>query len=104
MQNLNFKNITFWRSIKAEIRHRNGSIGVSVLQSFITVVRSGQNRIFVSTGGFTREAKYEAERAPNPIALVDIDDLANLAVDNYPNFDIEGHALLPLMQTYWPAE
>lgn len=90
--------------IKVEIKHRNGSIGSSVLRSFITVVRSGQNGIFVSTGGFTREARYEADRAPNPITLVDLDDLANLAVDNYPHFDTEGRALLPLMQVYWPAE
>lgn len=47
---------------------------------------------------------YEAERAPNPITLVDLDDLANLAVDNYSHFDTEGRALLPLMQVYWPAE
>ncbi|WP_260578865.1 restriction endonuclease [Vreelandella populi] len=36
--------------------------------------------MFLSTGGFTREARYEAERAPNPIALVDLDDLAHLAI------------------------
>ncbi|MGY5320206.1 restriction endonuclease [Vreelandella aquamarina] len=90
--------------IKVEIKHRSGSMGSTVLRSFITVVRSGQNGIFVSTGGFTREARYEAERAPNPITLVDLDDLASLAVENYPNFDTEDRALLPLMHVYWPAD
>lgn len=90
--------------IKVEIKHRAGSMGSTVLRSFITVVRNGQNGLFVSTGGFTREARYEAERAPDPVTLVDLDDLANLAVENYQNFDTEGRALLPLMQVYWPAE
>lgn len=90
--------------IKVEVKHRAGSMGSNILRSFITVVRSGQNGIFISTGGFTREARYEAERAPNPVALVDLDDLANLAVENYQHFDTEGRALLPLMHVYWPVE
>lgn len=79
-------------------------MGSATLRSFISVVRTGQNGIFISTGGFTREARYEADRALNPVALVDIDDLANLAVENYRHFDTEGRALLPLMHVYWPAE
>lgn len=90
--------------IKVEVKHRAGSMGSATVRSFISVVRSGQNGIFISTGGFTREARYEADRAPNPVALVDIDDLANLAVENYQHFDTEGRALLPLMHVYWPAE
>lgn len=90
--------------IKVEVKHRAGSMGSATLRSFISVVRTGQNGIFISTGGFTREARYEADRALNPVALVDIDDLANLTVENYQHFDTEGRALLPLMHIYWPAE
>jgi|SRR5690554_1400786 len=89
--------------IKVEVKHRNGSQGAQQIRNFIGVLRHGDNGIFVSTGGFTKEARYEAERAPHPLTLVDIDDLADLTVDHYDTFDIEGRTLLPLMRVYWPA-
>lgn len=58
----------------------------------------------VSTGGFTREARYEAERATFPITLIDTDDLANLVVAHYESLDLDGWALLPLIRVYWPDE
>lgn len=59
--------------IKVEVKHRNGSMGSQTLRSFIGALRAGDKGIFVSTGGFTREARYEAERSNIPITLVDID-------------------------------
>ena len=90
--------------IKAEVKHRAGSIGAPVIRGFIGALRDGDSGLFVSTGGFTREARYEAERATIPVTLIDIDDLADLIVVHYENFDLSGRALIPLVRIYWPAE
>jgi len=90
--------------IKVEVKHRSGSMGSQAIRSFVGVLRSGDTGLYVSTGGFTKEARYEAERATFPITLIDTDDLANLIVSHYDNFDFEGRALLPLIRVYWPAE
>jgi restriction system protein len=90
--------------IKAEVKHRSGSMGSNPIRSFIGALREGDQGLFISTGGFTREARYEAERATIPVTLIDIDLLADLVVANYERFDIEGQRLLPLVKVYWPAE
>lgn len=90
--------------IKVEVKHRGGTIGSQALRSFIGALRPGDRGIFLSTGGFTREARYEAERSNIPVTLVDIDTLAELIVDYYEDFDLDGKALIPLVRIYWPAE
>ena len=89
--------------VVAEVKHRRDPMGAPEIRSFLGGLREGDRGLFVSTGGFTREAKYEANRAPIPIRLVDLEDLAKLVEDNYEAFDREGHALLPLRRIYWPA-
>lgn len=90
--------------IKVEVKHRSGPISAQLIRSFIGALRPGDRGIFVSTGGFTREARYESDRANIPVTLVDIDTLAELVVDYYEDFDLEGKALIPLIRIYWPAE
>ena len=90
--------------IKAEVKHRSGSMGSQAIRSFIGALRPGDRGVYVSSGGFSREARYEAERANIPVSLVDIDELASLVVDYYEDFDLEGKALVPLVKIYWPAD
>ncbi len=90
--------------IKAEVKHRSGSMGSQAIRSFVSVLRAGDNGLYISTGGFSREARYEADRAVHPVTLIDTDDLADLIVAHYDNFDLEGRALLPLIRVYWPAD
>ncbi len=90
--------------IKAEVKHRAGSMSSQNIRSFLGALRDGDSGLFISTGGFTKDARYEAERATVPLTLIDIDDLANLIVTHYEQFDMEGKTLLPLVKIYWPAE
>ena len=90
--------------IKVEVKHRSGSMGSQAIRSFLGALRDGDSGLFISTGGFSREARYEAERATVPVTLIDIDELANLIVTHYEQFDVEGKALLPLVKIYWPVE
>ena len=90
--------------IKAEVKHRDGSMGAPAIRGFIGTLREGDSGLFISTGGFTKESRYEAERSTFPLTLVDMDDLSNLIVAHYENFDLEGRALLPLIRVFWPSE
>lgn len=90
--------------IKAEVKHRATTMGAQDIRSFLGGLRPGDRGLYVSTGGFTKEAKYEAERSNTPATLVELDDLAELVVAHYDKFDTEGRALIPLVKVYWPAE
>jgi len=89
--------------IRCEVKHREGSIGSPLLRSFIGGLRENDKGLYVSTGGFTREARYEAERSTVPVTLVDIDELVELLTQYYDNADSETKALIPLLKLYWPA-
>lgn len=56
----------------------------------------------MSTGGFTKDARYEAERASIPLSLMDIDELVEAVITNYEALDNETRQLLPLRRLYWP--
>lgn len=91
--------------IKAEVKHRSRTqIGSSEIRSFIGGLREGDRGIYVSTGGFTREGRYEADRSNVPVTLLDLDELAKLVVSYYESFDLDGRALIPLVRVYWVAE
>ena len=89
--------------IRVEVKHRNETVGAPLLRSFLGGLRQSDRGLYVSTGGFTKEARYEAERATIPVTLVDIDDLAQLLIKNYDTADTETKALVPLVKIYWPA-
>jgi restriction system protein len=91
--------------IKVEVKHRpKSAMGSGEIRSFIGSLRTGDRGLYVSTGAFSKEAKYEAERSNVPVTLLDLRDLAQLVTDNYENFDQKGRALLPLVRIYRPAE
>lgn len=91
--------------IKVEVKHRpKTKMGGPELRNFLGALRGGDRGLYVSTGGFTEDAKYETERATIPVTLVNLDDLARLIVSHYDKFDMEGRVLLPLARIYWPIE
>lgn len=91
--------------IIVEVKHRpNQQMGSSEIRSFLGGRRPGDNGLYVSTGGFSKEARYEADRANIPLTLLDVEGLVDLLVQHYPNLDAEARALLPLIPVYWPVE
>lgn len=90
--------------IKVEVKHRESRMASKEIRSFLGSLRTGDKGLYISTGGFSREAKYEADRANIPVTLVDVSDLAQLVTDHYENFDAKGRALIPLVRIYRPAE
>jgi restriction system protein len=88
--------------IVAQVKHRGGQMGAPEVSSFLGRLRPGHKALYVSTGGFTREGKYEAERSNIPTTLIDLDGLVDLIIQYYDNFDAETRVLVPLTKIYWP--
>ncbi|MDA0525427.1 restriction endonuclease [Methanococcoides alaskense] len=88
--------------ILAEVKHRSGKMGAPEVRSFHSVLR-GRKGLYISTGGFSKEAKYEADRSIEQLTLIDSDRLVELIIQNYDEFDVETKLLVPLAKIYWPA-
>lgn len=91
--------------IFVEVKHRRGSqMGAPEVRKFIGGRDPQSDRcLYVSTGGFSTEARYEAERSRVALTLIDSDDLVELLVDHYDQTDAEVRTLIPLRRTYWPT-
>lgn len=88
--------------IVVECKHRKGSMGAPEVRSFLGGRHQDDKGLYVSSGGFTKEAKYEADRASIPITLMDMNGLVSALIDNYEGLDAETRTLLPLAKLYWP--
>ena len=89
--------------IVAEVKHRKGAMGAPAVRSFIGGLRAGDRGLYVSTGGFTKEARYEADRANVPVRLLDLDAFVRHYVDVYDKADDDTRSILPLTRIWWPA-
>lgn len=91
--------------IFVEVKHRPGStMGGSEVRSFLGGRQPGDRCLYVSTGGFTKDAHYEAARANVPIKLVTLPRLRQLIVQHYDEMEPEIQAMVPLRRIYWPAD
>ena len=90
--------------IVVECKHRtNTAMGAPDVRSFLGGRHADDKGLYVSTGGFTKEARYEAERATIPMMLMDLDQLVDAVKEHYENMDSETRVLLPLAKLYWPV-
>lgn len=89
--------------IVVEVKHRKGAMGAPDVRSFLGGRHPQDKGLYVSTGGFTREARYEAERANIPLALMDLDDLVKTLLEQYEKLDLATQQLIPLKRIYIPA-
>ena len=90
--------------IAVECKHRGGAMGAQQIRSFLGGRHKDDKGLYVSTGGFTKDARYEAERASIPMTLLDLDDLVDSVNEYYEQMDSETRAMLPLVKVYWPAQ
>jgi len=90
--------------IAVECKHRGGTISAPLIRSFLGGRHKDDKGLYVSTGGFTKEARYEAERASIPMTLLDLDGLVDSVTEYYEQFDSETRTLLPLVKVYWPVQ
>ncbi|SFC92018.1 restriction system protein [Thiohalospira halophila DSM 15071] len=90
--------------IVVEVKHRpHTAMGAQEVRSFLGGRHGEDKGLYVSTGGFTKEARYEADRAKIPVMLMDLNGLVAALTEHYDNADSETRALVPLTRLYWPA-
>lgn len=89
--------------IVVEVKHRYQAIGSQDIRSFLGGRHKDDKGLYVSTGGFTKDARYEADRASIPITLMNMDDLVTAIVEHYADMDMDARVLVPLVEFYWPA-
>lgn len=89
--------------IVVQVKHRNQAMRAEDIRSFMGGRHKDDKGLYVSTGGFSKEARYEADRANIPMMLMDIDDLVKAIFRSYESMDMEAQKLLPLKKIYWPA-
>ncbi|SSW86361.1 restriction endonuclease [Klebsiella pneumoniae] len=89
--------------IVVEVKHRREQMGSQQIRSFIGGRHKDDRGLYVSTGGFTKDARYEADRSTIPLTLWTLDDLVRALIENYEQVDIETKLLVPLKKTFLPA-
>ncbi|MDM2886541.1 MULTISPECIES: restriction endonuclease [Citrobacter] len=89
--------------IIVEVKHRREQMSSQQIRSFIGGRHKDDRGLYVSTGGFSKDARYEADRSTIPLTLWTLDDLVRALVENYEQVDIETKLLVPLKKTYLPA-
>jgi len=89
--------------IIVEVKHRSGPMGSKEVRSFLGGRHKDDRGLYVSTGGFSKDARYEADRASIPVTLWELDDVVRALMDYYETIDSETRRLVPLKRLYWPA-
>lgn len=89
--------------IVVEVKHRTGQMGSQAIRSFLGGRHKDDRGLYVSTGGFSKDAYYEADRATVPLMLWTMDNLVRTLLEHYENTDAETKRLVPLRKTYVPA-
>lgn len=90
--------------IVVEVKHRpTQQMNSQAIRSYLGGRHADDRGLFVSTGGFSRDALYEADRASIPLALWTLDNVVRALVEHYDSIDIESRQLVPLKRLYWPT-
>lgn len=89
--------------IVVEVKHRTAAMGSQEIRSFLGGRHDNDKGLYVSTGGFTKDARYEAERGRIPVTLMDLDDLVRTLLEQYDRMDPAAQRLVPLRRLYWPV-
>lgn len=89
--------------IVVEVKHRKGQMGSQEIRSFLGGRHKDDRGLYVSTGGFSKDAQYEADRASIPLAMWTLDHLVRALIEHYDATDAETKRIVPLKRLYWPA-
>ncbi|WP_456411485.1 restriction endonuclease [Oceanithermus sp.] len=88
--------------IKVQVKRQASRVDVKDIRGFIAVLGEGDIGVFVSIGGFTRDAENEVRRLENrKVMLVDIVRLVKFWIEYYKTIPEEFRRLLPLIPVYF---
>jgi restriction system protein len=89
--------------IVVEVKHRKGQMGSQDVRSFLGGRHVDDRGLYVSTGGFSKDAQYEADRAKIRLELWTLDHVVRALMEHYDATDTETKRIVPLKRLYWPA-
>jgi len=84
------------KRIKVQVKRRAHTLPVSEVRSFQGVLEDGDMGIFISTGGFTREAEKVARQGQRRLVLVDASRFFDLWEEHYEQIPEAQRRLLPI--------
>jgi restriction system protein len=88
--------------LKVQVKHRTAVSSVSDVREFLSVLGQRDVGIFVSTGGFTKDAQELARtHETRRLTLVDLEEFLDLWTSNYSKIDETKRGLLPLKAVYY---
>jgi len=91
--------------IKVQVKHTREAIGPQDIRQLMGLLqKDGDVGIFISSGGFTRDAKTSARGGQVHVELIDMSRFIELWQEHYPRMDDEDKALMPLVPVYFLAE
>lgn len=90
--------------IKVQVKRQGDSVNVEGLRSFMALLGDDDVGLFVSAGGFTKDAHQEARTQENRrVTLVDLERLVDLWVEYYSKLDELARRKLPLQPIWFLA-
>jgi restriction system protein len=88
--------------IKVQVKRRSDKTTIDGVRSLLALLGEGDVGLFISTGGFTREAEDEARRQEKRrVMLVDLKRLFDLWVEHYDRIPEVQRRLLPIRPVYF---
>jgi restriction system protein len=83
--------------IKVQVKRQQQAVSVDGLRSFMAVLGDDDVGLFVCTGGFTKDAEWEARtQEKRRITLISLDKLFDLWVEHYEKLTDQARRRLPL--------
>jgi len=91
--------------IKVQVKHRDSPATAQEVRQLMGLLqKEGEVGIFVSTGGFTADARNEARSSHVHVELIDLNRFISLWQDFYDKLKEEDKSLLPLRPIYFLAQ
>jgi restriction system protein len=91
--------------IKVQVKHRQVPATVEEIRQLMGLLqKDGDVGIFMSTGGFTADAKTTARSSHVHVELIDLSRLIDLWQEFYPKLSDEDKSKLPLLPIYFLAQ
>ena len=88
--------------IKVQVKRTAQKIDLQTLNSFLAIIDKDDVGLYVSTGGFTRDAEDAARKQTSrKITLIDLERLVDLWIEAYGKLDEKSRRRFPLSPIYF---
>jgi len=88
--------------IKVQVKRTAQKIDLQTLNSFLAIIDADDVGLYVSTGGFTKDAEDTARRqAGRKVTLIDLERLVDLWIGAWDKLDEKARRRLPLSPIYF---